>query len=71
MKIIKTLTVEIPNEFIPYWQGYLDGHNYNAVNATTPNDVKSFFRDEIENDNLMDWTDFDYISISEELKEEG
>lgn len=71
MKIIKTLTVEIPNEFILYWQGYLDGNSYNAVNSNTPNDVKSFFKNEIENDNIMDWDEFNYIFISEELKEEG
>lgn len=71
MKIIKTITVEIPNEFIPYWQGYLDGHEYSAVNANTPNDIKSFFKKAIEKGDIMDWADFDYISISEELEEEG
>lgn len=71
MKIIKTLTVEIPNEFIPYWQGYLDGRDNWAVNTNTPNDVKSFFKNEIEDDNIMLWTDFECLFISEELKEEG
>lgn len=71
MKIIKTLTVEIPNEFIPYWQGYLDGYDDCSANSNTPNDVKSFFERQIENDNITDWNSFDYIFISEELKEEG
>ena len=71
MKIIKTLTVEIPNEFIPYWQGFLDGADDCCTNSNTPNDVKSFFKNQIEDDNITYWTDFDYIFISEELKEEG
>jgi len=71
MKIIKTLTVEIPNEFIPYWQGYLDGSDGLFSYPNTPDSVKSFFIKEIEDDNIMDWALFNYISISEELKEEG